>query len=304
MCLPSLDYVKTFFPYAKIHAIVSPRTREFLMHVSSIDAVHLYEKKWDWREKLRFSLSLRKKYQAVFDFKHSVIPLFVAPFIRTSLVRRVPGALTHKKDRYLYLTRRALPEKRAESRLKNSTIVLEEERKKYWDDLFKTRLKQKAVSICYASNADKKNYPLERFVQICEALKSDYPLFLVGRKEDASKGEKIMSALSDTAQIMNLTGQTQLWELWYIFQRYTGLVIGNDSGIIHLASYLNIKTIGIFGPTSPAEFGPWSDYSRAIVPQERCARCKGTACVYRTAKCLYAIEPERVVQAAREMLAE
>ena len=32
--------------------------------------------------------------------------------------------------------------------------------------------------------------------------------------------------------------------------------VGNDSGIMHLAAGLGVKTLAVFGPTNPAVYGP------------------------------------------------
>jgi len=302
MCLPSIDYVRAFFPYAKIHAIASDRTQDFLVRLSSIDAVRLYRKDWHWKEKLRFSLSLRRKYQAVFDFKHSALPLFVGAPLRTSLIRRIPAAIIHQKDRYLYLTRQVLPEKPDHVRIPKTAVTIEPERRAYWDGFFKTKVGRKAIALAYTSNADKKNYPLERFMRVCQALRKDYPVLLIGRATDASKSAQILSSLLDRSGVFDLAGQTTLDDLWYILQNHTDLLIGNDSGLMHLASYLNIKTVGIFGPTSAREFSPWAEQAIAVVPEKRCRVCQWSRCPDVTARCLYTIAPERVVEAAKELL--
>jgi ADP-heptose:LPS heptosyltransferase len=39
--------------------------------------------------------------------------------------------------------------------------------------------------------------------------------------------------------------------------RTCGGYIGNDSGITHLAAYLGVPTVALFGPTDPAMWAPW-----------------------------------------------
>ncbi|MEX2381906.1 MAG: glycosyltransferase family 9 protein [Opitutales bacterium] len=54
----------------------------------------------------------------------------------------------------------------------------------------------------------------------------------------------------------NLTGQTSLSELPALVAQ-SRWVIANDSGPMHLGAALGIPTLGIFGPTDPACFGPY-----------------------------------------------
>lgn len=58
------------------------------------------------------------------------------------------------------------------------------------------------------------------------------------------------------AQFFNLTGNTSLVSLPALIKR-ADWVISNDSGPMHLAAALGVKTFGIFGPTDPRQFGPY-----------------------------------------------
>ncbi len=55
---------------------------------------------------------------------------------------------------------------------------------------------------------------------------------------------------------INLTGNTSLASLPALINR-ADWVISNDSGAMHLATALGVKTVGIFGPTDPQRFGPY-----------------------------------------------
>jgi ADP-heptose:LPS heptosyltransferase len=57
-------------------------------------------------------------------------------------------------------------------------------------------------------------------------------------------------------QFLNLTGNTSLVSLPALIQR-ADWVISNDSGPMHLAAALNVRVLGIFGPTDPRLFGPY-----------------------------------------------
>ena len=46
--------------------------------------------------------------------------------------------------------------------------------------------------------------------------------------------------------------------------RYCRAYIGNDSGITHLAAYLGVPTIALFGPTNPRTWGPIGRRARII----------------------------------------
>ena len=55
---------------------------------------------------------------------------------------------------------------------------------------------------------------------------------------------------------LNLTGNTSLTSLPALVAK-SDWVISNDSGPMHLSAALGMKTIGLFGPTDPRQFGPY-----------------------------------------------
>lgn len=55
---------------------------------------------------------------------------------------------------------------------------------------------------------------------------------------------------------VNLTGNTSLTSLAAIMAK-ADWVVSNDSGPMHLAAALGVKTLGIFGPTDPRLYGPY-----------------------------------------------
>lgn len=55
---------------------------------------------------------------------------------------------------------------------------------------------------------------------------------------------------------LNLTGNTSLTSLPSLVQK-ADWVVSNDSGPMHLAAALGVKTLGIFGPTDPRLYGPY-----------------------------------------------
>jgi heptosyltransferase I len=55
---------------------------------------------------------------------------------------------------------------------------------------------------------------------------------------------------------LNLTGNTSLTSLPSLIRK-ADWVVSNDSGPMHLAAALGVKTLGIFGPTDPRLYGPY-----------------------------------------------
>jgi lipopolysaccharide heptosyltransferase I len=57
-------------------------------------------------------------------------------------------------------------------------------------------------------------------------------------------------------EIINMVGLTDLNEMLAILNE-AALVIGNDSGPLHIAAALGVPLVGLYGPTNPAVVGPY-----------------------------------------------
>lgn len=63
---------------------------------------------------------------------------------------------------------------------------------------------------------------------------------------------------------VSLAGDTNLSQLAALYNRAL-VVIGSDSGPLHLAAASGAPTVHLYGPADPDEFGPWGDPTRQIV---------------------------------------
>jgi len=61
-----------------------------------------------------------------------------------------------------------------------------------------------------------------------------------------------------------LAGETSVGQLAALYEG-ARVVLGPDSGPLHLATAVGAPTVHLYGPADPAEFGPWGDPARHIV---------------------------------------
>jgi ADP-heptose:LPS heptosyltransferase len=74
--------------------------------------------------------------------------------------------------------------------------------------------------------------------------------------------------------VVDLGGQTSFSELAALLHR-ADIVLGPDSGPLHLAVAVGTPTVHLYGPADPALFGPWGDPARHIIVESAwtCAPC-------------------------------
>ena len=81
------------------------------------------------------------------------------------------------------------------------------------------------------------------------------------------------------------------------------MVLGPDSGPLHLAAAVGAPTLSLFGPADPVEFGPWGPAARhtALASPIACRPCRVLDWGAEDATwhpCLQDISVEQVVSAA------
>ena len=140
-----------------------------------------------------------------------------------------------------------------------------------------------------------KRWPPERYAAVAQGLAERGMRVLV----NAGPGEEPLAApivATGAASILSAT-LPQLIAL----TRRVALCIGGDTGPIHLASAIGRPVVGIYGPTDPSRNGPYGTRARVLrSPGSRRDHSRRSE----PDPGLLTIEPEDVLRAAAELLAE
>jgi ADP-heptose:LPS heptosyltransferase len=153
----------------------------------------------------------------------------------------------------------------------------------------------RCVLIHPGSGSRRKNWPLERFLALRQRLgehgfKSS---FLLGPAE----------AHLAAAQLHPMERPVDLVALAERL-RSAGAFIGNDAGTAHLAAFLGLPTLAIFGPSDPARWRPHGRSTAIIQSADGCMPCFETnpsPCP--TMDCLDRISVDTVMEAFLNLIA-
>jgi|GEM_PF-13226 len=102
-----------------------------------------------------------------------------------------------------------------------------------------------------------KRWPAEKFAALAGCINKCYdtPILLLGAgPAEVTLADQVAKIAGDV--VSNLVNQTTLQELIGIISR-ARLVIGNDSGPLHIAAALSVPLVGLYGPTNPKVVGPY-----------------------------------------------
>jgi heptosyltransferase-2/heptosyltransferase-3 len=154
-----------------------------------------------------------------------------------------------------------------------------------------------------------KAWPLERFATVGADLSARLGARLVvtGSAAEWPLAARLCAALPEGT--LNLAGRLD-WRMLEALLRRAALVVGIDSGPLHLAVAAGTPSIVLFGPADPVQFGPWGPPGRhrviaADMPCRPCRRldvCRLQPGSSAPPPCMRAIEPSAVVAATVDLL--
>ena len=188
------------------------------------------------------------------------------------------------KEKYLSLIKKLAPSQ-AQGR---SEFTLDESEKNKWTSLGLS----KSIFIACGSLSPIKEYPYEYLGEVIESLSKRHKVVVLG----IEKNRKYYKDILSYDGVIDLVGKTEMIDAYYLLKTYAQVVLGVDSSITHLASYLDIPVVAIFGPTSYKRSQPWSRGSIVLQKEElECLPCERARCEFNH-ECMK-IAPQKVIEA-------
>ena len=97
----------------------------------------------------------------------------------------------------------------------------------------------------------------------------------------------------------DLTAKTNLRQIVALLER-ARLVIGNDTGPVHIAAAMGIPLVAAYGPTDPARTGPFGREDSVVRLDLPCSPCYSRTCCHRS--CMEWLEIEQILETAAEQI--
>lgn len=164
---------------------------------------------------------------------------------------------------------------------------------------------ERLVAIHPGAGAAVKQWPPSAWAEVGASLRAQQGvrILLTGGPGERDLADIVAANLPSA---LNAAGQTTLGQLAALYER-CALVLGSDSGPLHLAVAVGAATVHLYGPVSAVKFGPWGDPARqqVITTDWRCAPCDRLdwpVDVLAQHACVAAITPTTVLKAARSLI--
>lgn len=176
---------------------------------------------------------------------------------------RIPARpLQHMQDQYLeFLSALGVPSQPLEWK-----IGPWNESERAWQSAFLARFDRPLVPIVVATSKPAKDWPAERWAEVCDALWADFglqPLLVGGRSPREVEAERIIFERARVKPASAL-GDGGLRGLAAIIEK-SALVISPDTGPLHLGVALGTPVISLLGYTNPKRVGPYRKFGHLLI---------------------------------------
>lgn len=140
-----------------------------------------------------------------------------------------------------------------------------------------------------------KRWPVSRFISLAQqlALQENRKLLIIEGSAERGLAEQIVPALPSNRTIA--FGAMSLNLLAAVLE-HCDLLVGNDSGVAHLAAALNVRCVVLFGPTLPQH---WAPLGQEVTILRNTQGCEGCASAESHHTCLENITVEEVIRNSR-----
>ena len=238
---PVMDALLNAFPQAKLTVVVGPKAWSLYEGQPRITTV-IFEKRktlgyyWQWYKDLR-----SKRFDVIIDLRQTFLPLFLWSQWRTPIW--ATKVREHMLKKHLSRLMSVFPQVDVDD--KRLSIVSKEIQLPFND----------YIVVAPGAADEAKRWPIANFKELIGVLsKRGVNIVCVGDSNDA----QLLGGILEPSfiNIISLAGKTDLRELGFVLSK-SRLLIAHDSGIMHLANYLNVPQVILWGPTDLEKYSPW-----------------------------------------------
>ncbi len=315
---PALKKIKEYFQHCEIHYFVGKKAAEILKNNPFIDKIIIFEEKFPHLSKLFKIIAMRKwfkerfsniSYDYFLDFESSYYSTYISYCIKAN---KKIGFKIKDPRRYLlnYLYNKRLDYEQKDSYIVNKYLYMASTLGfnligKYEKPILKLTEKEIENGKNFYKQKNIKENDKKILLSISGTWKTkrwftEHWIELINLINNKIQNSKIIILWGPgDEEIINnfktlpvfIIPPLNLRELASIINS-GDVLISNDNGVRHIANALNIKTIGIFGPTNEKGWAVEDDNNKIIVSDIKCRPCDKTKC--NDILCMKEIKPEKV----------
>ncbi len=310
MGLPAFDFLRRECPQAKITVVAGPRTKCIFENHPDVHSLIVFNQNSPLREKIALFYRFKKEgFDCIVDLRNTFYRYGLKAAYKNPMHMVWPKWASHSSARHLLKAVAALRGTRVSEEeflelnsRRNPSFITGADQDYVRDLLRKENIGagKEFILVAPGARSSLKKWSKEGYAEVARGIREiyGYEVVVIGDKIDKLLVKEIVREAGNG--VIDLAEKTDFGQVCALIQR-AKIVICNDSGMLHIASYLQRPTIGIYGPTDYKLFGPWSDRRLNVHKEIYCAPCNRDTCASMR-QCILSIRPYDVLLAVRIML--
>ncbi|MDE2009124.1 MAG: glycosyltransferase family 9 protein [Candidatus Omnitrophica bacterium] len=292
---PVIDILRESFPLARMDVMTGPKASS-LFEDNPYFGIKVFDKHATMRKKQAWFSELRaQRYDCVVDLRRTMLPVFLMPKYATP-VASFHSFKGHKRQAHLNHLRRVYHFDRQASQRYAVFTTGEDER--FFARNVEPFLEGRKFAVIAAGTASgEKRWHAQGFMAVADYLSESTRVVFVGDTKDRQFIEYIRAGMKNPS--LSLAGRINLRQAAYVLKRCSW-ALTHDSGIMHLASYLDVPLVALWGPSPLEKYAPWSAKYVVVRRNEQCARCQDPKAKPEHS-CMSFIGPDDVINAIKEL---
>ena len=251
------SYLSKKYQNADFTFIIGPTAKPLLKNHARIDKIITIKKK-------KFNIHWISIINSTFYFKWDIVV-----DLRSSLL----SFILNKKKSYIFKRQNGLHHVQQLNKsfgfdCSNLSILTNKDEE---NEVLKTLDSNKKYFVIFpGGNWKPKIWPVERFnklIRMIEVNNKNINFIFVGSISEKKLYYNILKENINKDRIIDLFGKSLTLTAAYL--KKSNLFIGNDSGLMHLATSCKLTTVALFGPTNDVIYGPWGEKNLVIRTVEK-----------------------------------
>jgi len=271
LTFPTIDILLRDFPNADISIVVGPKAESLVCGNPYFKKVYIYDKKASILKQGAWILELfKERFDLLVDLRNTAIPVLISPKHSTSIFKTKADGM-HMKDKHLKCLS-SVHEHESLSDEKKALFISDVNKSTVMDLRYEEIGTDDYVVIAPSSASESKRWSNQGFADVADHLieKHGLKVVFVGDQKDREVVRGIIKLMENDP--VNLCGRINLVQLAELFT-HCQFAFVNDSAPMHVASYMDVSVLALFGPTPVEKYGPWSTQSFFIRNNAGCKKC-------------------------------
>lgn len=315
---PAVNYFKKNNPDCEIHYMAGLPAVEILKNNPDINKIFTFKEIKTKFPRFINAMLARKNikdaidpyYDIFFDFESSYYSTYISFHINAK--EKVGFKITKKrrfyfnwfynyrfnyqqKNNYLALKFIQLVQKYCENKNNfniNPVLIISDDEKQDAANIlhrFNLNPKEKFIMACVSGTWPAKKWPIDNWLFLFKKLESKKIVLLWGPGDE----EDIKYIKEKNLPNVFIIPAVNIRQVSAILS-FASILISNDNGLRHIGQALNVKTIGLFGPTNENDWMKQDQNNIALTSPAPCRPCDKTKC--KNNFCMQDISPDDVIK--------